>query len=109
MEENGSSNLKALPISNGSPYARKGSSASVDDNHFSYEEYDHVDSNGKECSTHHSEVDLLALENEASDLNNRMEVLKADYHFLVHIFNSMQNGNEGLEFVQEIAHQLGEI
>ena len=104
MEENGSSNLKDLPVSDGSPSAQKGSSVSVDD-----EENNHVDSDGKECSTHHSEVDLFALANEVSDLNNRLEALEADYHFLEHTSNSMQNGNEGLEFVQEIARQLREI
>ncbi|XP_034690247.1 probable myosin-binding protein 4 isoform X2 [Vitis riparia] len=109
MEENGWSKLKDLPISNGSLSAQKGSNASVADSHFACEENNDFDSNGKECSTHHNDVELFALRNEVSDLNDRLKTLEADYHFLEHTFNSMRNGSEGLEFVQEVARQLREI
>lgn len=109
LEDNGSSKLRDLPISSGTPSARQGSNASVDDRHFSSEENNKFDSNRKECSTHHSEVNFLALGNEVSNLNGRLEALETQFHFLEHTFNCIKNGNEGLKFVEEIARQLREI
>ncbi|KAK9281926.1 hypothetical protein L1049_004834 [Liquidambar formosana] len=58
---------------------------------------------------HHREIDLVALEDEVSELNDRLQALEADRDFLDHALNSVRNGNEGLEFIKEIAHQLQEI
>ncbi|XVE77882.1 hypothetical protein DITRI_Ditri13aG0099400 [Diplodiscus trichospermus] len=55
------------------------------------------------------ESGLAGLENEIADLNERLEALEADCNFLEHSLNSLQNGNEGLVFIQEILHQLREL
>ncbi|XP_050366730.1 probable myosin-binding protein 4 [Argentina anserina] len=55
------------------------------------------------------EMDLEILENEVSDLNDRLEALETDHDFLEHMLYSLQNGAEGLHFVREIAHQLQEL
>ncbi|KAM1234579.1 hypothetical protein ACFX2J_004139 [Malus domestica] len=54
-----------------------------------------------------SELDVL--ENEMSDLNDRLEALETDHDFLEHMLYSLQNGQEGLQFVQEIAQELREL
>ncbi|KAM1032070.1 hypothetical protein ACFX15_035090 [Malus domestica] len=53
--------------------------------------------------------DLVVLENEISDLNDRLEALETDHDFLEHMLYSLQNGQEGLQFIQEIAQQLREL
>ncbi|XP_015575839.2 probable myosin-binding protein 4 isoform X1 [Ricinus communis] len=55
------------------------------------------------------ETDLVNLENEIADLNERLEALENDGNLLEHTVNSLQTGKEGLKFVQEIAHQLQEL
>ncbi|KAM7253700.1 hypothetical protein ACFE04_031382 [Oxalis oulophora] len=61
---------------------------------------------GHENSTPRGEKEIIALENEISDLNERLEALEGDFNFLEHSFNSVQSGNKGLKFLEEIAHQL---
>lgn len=58
---------------------------------------------------HQSKIDLVTLGNEISDLNDRLEALETDNDFLEHMLNSIVHGNEGLQFVQEVAHQLQEL
>jgi hypothetical protein len=41
--------------------------------------------------------------------NSGFDFLEVDHDFLEGSLNSLQNGNEGLQFVQEIAHQLQEL
>ncbi|CAN1136944.1 Probable myosin-binding protein 4 [Linum perenne] len=53
--------------------------------------------------------EMGTLKNEVSDLNERLESLETDWSFLEHAFNSLENGKEGLQFVQEIAHRLQEL
>ena len=55
------------------------------------------------------EADLVALENEISDLHDRLEALEFDHDLIAHITNSLQNGNDGKKFIQDIAHQLREL
>lgn len=109
MEDNGLYMKKDLWLSNGSYTSHDGSAASDGDDHFVSKENDHFNSNGHKYIMHHREIDLVALENEISDLNDRLEALEADHDFLEHSLNSLQNGDEGLQFVQEIAHQLQEL
>jgi fatty acid omega-hydroxylase len=55
------------------------------------------------------EVDLVSLENEIADLHDRLEALEFDHDLIEHITNSLQNGNDGKKFIQDIAHQLREL
>ncbi|XP_061356829.1 probable myosin-binding protein 4 [Gastrolobium bilobum] len=64
---------------------------------------------GPKTSTPGKEVELVALENEISDLNDRLEALEFDHDLLEHIVNSLQNGNDGKQFIQDIAHRLHEL
>ncbi|XP_022728231.1 probable myosin-binding protein 4 [Durio zibethinus] len=66
-------------------------------------------SNGQNGSEDCGETGLAGLQNEISDLNERLEALEADYNFLKHSLNSLQNGNEGMLFIEEILHQLREL
>jgi 1-aminocyclopropane-1-carboxylate deaminase/D-cysteine desulfhydrase-like pyridoxal-dependent ACC family enzyme len=58
--------------------------------------------------TKHKAVCMVVLEMK-SELNDRLKSLEVDHDFLEGSLNSLQNGNEGLQFVQEIAHQLQEL
>ena len=51
-------------------------------------------------------TDLSSLENEISDLNEKLETLKADQNFLEHAINSLRDEEEGLKFIREIASHL---
>lgn len=55
------------------------------------------------------ECDLATLENEFSHLNERLEALEADHNFLEHTINSLRNGDDGVQFIQEIACHLREL
>lgn len=57
---------------------------------------------------HDGENDVDTLENEISDLNERLEALEADRKFLEHACNTLQSQG-GLEFIQEIAHHLHDL
>ncbi|XP_015576557.1 myosin-binding protein 1 [Ricinus communis] len=54
-------------------------------------------------------IPLDSLANEVSDLNERLKALEADRNFLEHSINSIRNGEEGLQFIQEIASHLKEL
>lgn len=72
-------------------------------------ENNHSTSMGPKTSKPRREVDLVSLENEVSDLNDRLEALEFDHDLLEHIINSLQNGNDGTQFIHDIAHQLHEL
>ncbi|KAG1347456.1 putative myosin-binding protein 1 [Cocos nucifera] len=55
------------------------------------------------------ESDLATLENEISHLSERLEALEADRTFLEHTINSLRNGDDGVQFVQEIACHLQDL
>ncbi|PKU61473.1 myosin-binding protein 1-like [Dendrobium catenatum] len=57
-------------------------------------------------STRHN---LVALGDEVEHLHARLEALVADRDFLERTINSLKNGKDGLQFVQEIATHLREI
>ncbi|XP_015891356.3 probable myosin-binding protein 4 isoform X1 [Ziziphus jujuba] len=96
---------------NGSTTSPEDGSASDDDDCYclSSNGNNHFDSHSQTNCVHQSRIDLVALGNEISDLNDRLEALETDNDFLEHMLNSIQHGNEGLQFVQEVAHQLQEL
>lgn len=93
-------------VSNGSSAAQEGPAHSESLDH---EEKNDSDFHGQKDFMDHRETELVVLENEISDLNDRLEALETDHDFLEHMLYSLQNGNEGLRFVQDIAHQLREL
>ncbi|XP_062084443.1 myosin-binding protein 1 isoform X2 [Humulus lupulus] len=54
-------------------------------------------------------TDSTSLETIVSDLNKRLEALEADRKFLEHTVNSLRNGDEGVQFIHEIASHLREL
>ncbi|KAK9054662.1 hypothetical protein SSX86_025741 [Deinandra increscens subsp. villosa] len=53
-------------------------------------------------------ADLSKLEQDILDMKEKMEALQSDIDFIKHACNTL-HGNEGLEFIQEIAHQLQDL
>ncbi|CAN8294924.1 unnamed protein product [Cochlearia groenlandica] len=51
-------------------------------------------------------VDNLATQESVSELHERVEKLKGDLYFLEHVVSSLGHGDEGVEFVKEIASHL---
>ncbi|KAL5792800.1 hypothetical protein ACOSP7_001394 [Xanthoceras sorbifolium] len=98
MEENDLPVQNDLPVANGNTPAQEGSSASISKDQVVSKE-----------NNHSTKVDLVALEYEISDLNERLEALEIDCNLLEHTCNFLQNGNEGLQFIQQIARQLQEL
>ncbi|KAF9660951.1 hypothetical protein SADUNF_Sadunf19G0017200 [Salix dunnii] len=71
-----------------------------------------VEQNGgaeEKSSSSHQEIDLDSLANEVSELSQKLEALEADQNFLEHSINSIRYGEEGLQFIQEIASHLKEL
>ncbi|KAF3452320.1 hypothetical protein FNV43_RR02753 [Rhamnella rubrinervis] len=62
--------------------------------------------NGKELC---GNTNLDSLGNEVSHLTKMLEALDADRKFLEHSINSLRTGDEGLQFIQEIASHLQEF
>ena len=108
-EGNDLSVQKALSMSNGSAHSQERLSTSISRDQVVSKANGHMVSNEQKGIVDCRETGLAALENEISDLNERLEALEADYNFLEHSLNSLQNGNEGLLFIQEILHQLREL
>ncbi|KAL1155893.1 hypothetical protein V6Z11_A08G055500 [Gossypium hirsutum] len=69
----------------------------------------HMVSNGQKGSENCNETGLASVENEISDLNEKLEALVVDYKFLENSLKSLQIGNEGLLLIQEILHELREL
>ncbi|KAB1208878.1 hypothetical protein CJ030_MR6G011314 [Morella rubra] len=109
MEENGLHLENDLKLSNGSHICHDGSTGSNGDDHSGCKDDTFFNSNGQKYSTHERGIDLIALKKEISGLCYRLGALEADHEFLEHSLNSLQNGKEGLQFVQDIAHQLQEL
>ncbi|GMI73988.1 hypothetical protein HRI_001068100 [Hibiscus trionum] len=66
-------------------------------------------SNGQKNSEDCNETGLASLENEISDLHERLEALVADCKFLENCLKSLQNGNEGMIFIQGILQELRDL
>ena len=95
---------------NGSYNDKDDSTASdIDDCSLSIENNESTYVEPTKASKTRREVDLVALENEIADLHDRLEALEFDHDFIEHITNSLQNGNDGKKFIQDIAHQLREL
>ncbi|KAG7984678.1 hypothetical protein I3843_04G172500 [Carya illinoinensis] len=109
MEVKGSCMENDLHISNGSLTSHEGLVGSNGDNHYISEGNNFVNSSGEKHLMHQREIDFVVLGNEILDLNERLQALEEDNDFLEQSLNSLQNGSEGLQFVQEIAHQLQEL
>ncbi|XLR10302.1 hypothetical protein HN51_046929, partial [Arachis hypogaea] len=86
-------------MSNGN-HTDKDGSASLDSDDCSH-------SNGNNHSR--KEVELDALENEISDLSERLEAIEFNHNLLEHIFNSLRSGDDGKQFIQDLAIQLRDI
>ncbi|KAL6006839.1 hypothetical protein ACLOJK_032335 [Asimina triloba] len=56
-----------------------------------------------------TKTDLVSIVKEVSNLSKRLTALEAERNFLEHSINSLRNGNEGLQFIQEIASNLREL
>ncbi|KAF1880867.1 hypothetical protein Lal_00011927 [Lupinus albus] len=108
-EETDLSMQKNIGTSNGN-HTDKGCSAASDSGDCSLGK-ENINSTcvGQKDSPSMREVDLVALENEISDLNDRLEALEFDRDLLEHIINSLRNGDVGEQFIQDIAHQLQEL
>lgn len=81
----------------------------VEDNHFVSETNATMDSDGGKLSMNRDRINLGTLEKGIADLRDRLEALETDCDFLKHAFNMLQNGNDGLQLIHEIAHQLQEL
>ncbi|KAK3036854.1 hypothetical protein RJ639_031472, partial [Escallonia herrerae] len=99
---------KNLSESNGSS-AQKESITSAEDNHVVCKDGAYLGTDKLKSSIHNNKFDLAALENEISDLNERLQAFEADRDFLENAIKTLQNGNEGLQYIQEIATQLQEL
>ncbi|KAK4732041.1 hypothetical protein R3W88_025029 [Solanum pinnatisectum] len=106
-EEISSSTRNDFSKSNGGPIDKP---ASLDvENAIVSEKKNHLDNNHSKLSSLGGEVDGASIGNEISELSGRLQALEDDCKFLMHAFNSLQNGHEGIQLIQEIAHQLQEI
>lgn len=54
-------------------------------------------------------AELEALRNEFLVLSGRLDALEAEHSFLEHSINSLSRGDEGIKFIQEVAHQVREL
>lgn len=99
-EETDLSTQKNINMLNGNHIDKDGSAAS-DDCSLSVE-------NKPTVSTPRRELELVVLENEISDLNDRLEALELNHELLEHLTNSL-NSNDGKLFIQDIAHRLHEL
>ncbi|XP_049406634.1 probable myosin-binding protein 4 [Solanum stenotomum] len=106
-EEISSSTHNDFSKSNGGPIDKP---AALDvENAIVSEKKNHLDNNHSKLSSLGGEVDGASIGNEISELSGRLQALEDDCKFLMHAFNSLQNGHEGIQLIQEIAHQLQEI
>lgn len=81
----------------------------VQENHLLCEESNHQDVGQDKLSKNEGEIKLKTFESEIIYLKGRLEALEMDREILKHALNSLRNGNDGLQFIQEIAHQLQEL
>jgi len=105
-EETDLSTQKNNNVLNGNHIDKDGSAAS-DDGSLSVENNPST-SPGATISTPRREHELVVLENEISDLNERLEALELNHELLEHLTNSL-NSNDGKLFIQDIAQRLHEL
>ncbi|TKY52711.1 myosin-binding protein 4 [Spatholobus suberectus] len=110
-EETDLSTQKNINMLKGNHIDKDGSAGSDGDDCSLSVKNNHSTSPGPKISVPRREVELelVALENEISDLNDRLEALEFDHDLVEHLTNSLQNGNGGKQFIQDIAHRLHEL
>ncbi|KAL2236443.1 probable myosin-binding protein 4 [Sesamum indicum] len=54
-------------------------------------------------------INSAAFEKEIAVLHDRLEALETDQEFLKHASNLLRNGKDGMQLIQDIAHQLQEL
>ncbi|KAL4383193.1 hypothetical protein GQ457_15G025100 [Hibiscus cannabinus] len=97
---------KASSVLNGSVPSEEQSSTSISEDQVVSKGNSHSVSNGQKGSEDCNETGLASLENEISDLNERLGALVADSKFLENCLKSLQNGNDGMLFIQAILQEL---
>lgn len=107
-EGNDSSMLNKACESKGSPHDQ-GCSSSLEKPQISGKDISEMDCGEKISPALCEGTDLVSLENEISDLNERLEALESDQNFLELTINSLKKGEDGVQFVQEIAYHLREL
>lgn len=105
-EISGISRQEVATISIGNLSTHDGNTHSVEDKHFISEE-SHSDQ--QKTAEHGGKIDLGTLENEISDLNDRLEALEVGHDILEHTVNTLRGGKEGFRILQEIANHLQEL
>lgn len=103
MEEN---NL-SVQTETGNPPLQEESNASISEDQFTH--HGNNVSNVQKNLDHYTEEDLASLAFEISDLNERLDALEVDCNLIEHTCNMLQTGNEGIQFIREIAQQLQEL
>ncbi|KAK6164531.1 hypothetical protein DH2020_001395 [Rehmannia glutinosa] len=88
-EENGSLVQNVISISNGT--------------------LTHDKENDYKFLANRGEINLATFEKEIAELYDRLEALESDRNFLMRTSDLLRNGKDGLQLVQEIAHQLQEL
>lgn len=81
----------------------------VQENQLLCQESDYLDVSQENLSTDGGVRKLDTSESEIIDLKGRLEALEMDRDIIKHALNSLRNGNDGLQFIQEIAYQLKEL
>ncbi|XP_038718644.1 probable myosin-binding protein 4 isoform X2 [Tripterygium wilfordii] len=104
---NGRMEESSLPMQNSLPVSNTGHSA--DNEQRNFQKDNDLRSSGQKSSSNSGEIDVVALENEISDLHERLEALEADCNLIEHTLNAVQDGNEGVKYIQEIAHHLQKL
>ncbi|KAK6940715.1 GTD-binding domain [Dillenia turbinata] len=104
MDEDNLEKQEDPPLQNGS----LPDNPSAAESHPVSKQNNHLDSDG-ESSIQDRQIDLVAIENEALDLHDRLEALEVDCELVEHTFNALQNGDEGMQYIQEIIHHLQEL
>ncbi|KAK6911364.1 GTD-binding domain, partial [Dillenia turbinata] len=109
MEVNGILDENIGCLFTGSHSAQDGKVSDSEDPQYAGKVNLKLSSGGEDASTTFGEADTLALVKELSNLNNRLKALEADRNFLEHTINSLRAGDEGVQFIQEIAFHLREL
>ncbi|XP_039048120.1 myosin-binding protein 3-like [Hibiscus syriacus] len=100
---------KASSVSNGSVPSQEQSNTSISKDQVVSKGNNHSVSNGLKGSEDCNKTDLVSLQNEISDLHEKLEALVADCKFLEDCLKSLQDGNEGRIFIQGILQELREL
>ncbi|KAI3449735.1 hypothetical protein Pfo_006400 [Paulownia fortunei] len=104
-EEDRSLVQKVMSVSNGNPARDTASNGTLTHD----KEKDCLHEKNDKFSANRCEINSAIFEKEIAELYDRLEALETDRHFLKHTSDLLRNGKDGLQLVQEIAHQLQEL